>query len=87
MTSKKKQPVRENNARTKVVQVNDTLTHPIANTVSDNQRSRWKYSFLRVTREPTIDRPDSGRILVRNLATGNITEHYSILFGVGFKVI
>lgn len=65
------------------VQVNDVVTSPIAAIVSN--RDRYKYRFLRVTRQPTIDRPDSGRILVENEVTGKRTEHYAILFNLGFQ--
>jgi hypothetical protein len=71
----------------KIVQVNDVLNHPLEQGAKDKERARWRYKFLRVTRYPTPDRPDSGRILVENVATGKRDEFYALLFGAGFKVI
>lgn len=78
-------PVRHRGAKVVPLQVNDTLMHPMAEGVGINQRSRWKYKFLRTIRLPTLDRPDSGRILVENELTGVRKEFYAILFGIGFK--
>lgn len=86
MTTTKKLVYRKDGGeRRKVVQVNDILTHPMAATESAGaSRDRWKYHFLRVTRYPTGDRPDSGRILVENHATGIRKEFYATLFNVVF---
>jgi len=71
--------------RVKEVQVNDVLTHPMAGAERGSARTRWKYRFLRIVRHPSIERPDSGRILVENVATGRRTEHYAFLFNVRFR--
>lgn len=77
-------PVRTKGSRQIPVNVNDVLSHPFATLDSGAGRNRWKYKFLRVTRLPTMDRPESGRVLVENAVTGKRTEHYAFLFGVGF---
>jgi hypothetical protein len=77
--------VREQGSKSREVQVNEVITHPLSESASGNGRSRWKYRFLRVTRWPTPDRPDSGRILVENEVTGKRTEFYAMLFGLKFK--
>lgn len=77
------QLVRNNGNTAKAIQVNDTVTHPLAEAVND--RSRFRYKFLRITRTPLPGRPDSGRILVENVASGERTEHYALLFNVRFK--
>jgi hypothetical protein len=71
--------------KVKDVQVSDVLTHPMAGSERGASRDRWKYRFLRVTKWPTIDRPDSGRIIVENVATGRRTEHYAMLFNTRFQ--
>jgi len=80
----KLRPVRGNGNRQKEVQVNEVLTHPMAESVQGASRERWKYSFLRVTRLPTVDRPDSGRILTENKVSGERKEFYALLFNVHF---
>lgn len=67
------------------VQVNDILTHPMAASESGGKRDKWHYRFLRVTRYPTPDRPDSGRVLVENEVTGKRKDYYALLFGVKFQ--
>jgi len=67
------------------VQVNDTLTHVMAQIDSGTHRDKWKYRYLRTTRKPFTERPDSGRILVENVVTGKRTEFYAMLFGVTFQ--
>lgn len=49
--------------------------------VSSN-RARYRYEFIKVARYPTPDRPDSGRICVKNELTGEIREFYSLLFNL-----
>lgn len=85
MSQRTTHPVRGEGNRQKKVQVNEVLLHPMAGSESGSSRDRWKYAFLRVTRWPTPDRPDSGRILVENKVTGKRTEFYAALFSVGFK--
>lgn len=85
MRAKKQYPVHATGNKEREVQVNDTLTHPLEQGARGIDRTRWKYHFLRVTRFPTPDRPDSGRILVENVLTGRRTEHYALLFGVNFQ--
>ncbi len=84
MTSKTQHPVKGDGNKTKELQVSDVLTHPMAASEKGASRDRWRYRFLRVTKQPTIDRPDSGRLLVENVATGKRTEHYALLFNVRF---
>jgi hypothetical protein len=79
------QPQRARGGRQIPLQVNDTLTHPMASNSDGQTRSRWKYRYLRTTRPPISGRPDSGRILVQNEKTGDRREFYAILFGVTFK--
>lgn len=69
----------------KEVHTNETLLHPLNHGVSSKDRDRYRYKFLRVTRLPSIDRPDSGRIRVQNEATGVQSEHYALLFNVRFE--
>lgn len=78
-------PVRGDGKRAKKLQVSDILTHPMAGSESGPSRDRWKYRFLRVTKYPTVDRLDSGRILVENVVSGKRTEHYALLFNVRFQ--
>lgn len=85
MTSRTQYPVRGEANKAREVQVNEALTHPFASSEKGASRDRWRYHFLRVTRFPTPDRPDSGRILVENAASGKRTEHYAFLFNVKFK--
>ena len=81
----KLRPYREDTQGARFVQVNDTLTHPLEQSAKGSDRSRFKYKFLRVMRLPTVDRPDSGRILVENVSSGERKDFYALLFGVGFK--
>jgi hypothetical protein len=67
------------------LQVNDTLTHPLAGLESGSGREKLRYKFLRITRPPIEGRPDSGRILVENVASGIRKEFYALLFGVTFR--
>ena len=76
-------PIRSHNHAE--IQVNETLTHPMASIETGSNRDKWRYKFLRVTREPWAGRPDSGRILVENVVTGKRSEKYALLFGVSFK--
>lgn len=85
MASKTQHPVTGNGNKTKSLQVSEFLTHPLAASEKGASRDRWKYRFLRVTRYPTPDRPDSGRVLVENKVTGKRTEHYAFLFNVRFQ--
>lgn len=85
MTTGRQHPIRGEGNRAKELQVNDVVTHPLASSESGPSRDRLKYRYLRTTRLPTPDRPNSGRILVENVATGKRTEHYAILFGIGFR--
>lgn len=85
MTDRIKLPTKARGSKQIPVQVNDVLIHPMAEGARDTQRSRWKYRYLRVTRQPTLDRPDSGRILVENEQSGDRKEFYAMLFGVTFK--
>jgi len=85
MSERKLLPFKGEGSRSKEVQVNDGLTHPMAASERGQSRDRWKYRYLRTTRVPTPDRPDSGRILVENVATGIRKEFYSILFNVRFQ--
>jgi len=82
---KTQHPVTGNGKKTKELQVSEVLTHPMAGSEKGALRDRWKYRFLRVTRQPTPDRPNSGRLLVENVATGRRTEHYAMLFNVRFQ--
>jgi hypothetical protein len=79
-------PVRMHGATQIPLQVNEILNHPMGSLENVQHRDRWRYRFLRTTRVPTVDRPESGRILVENVVSGKRTEHYAMLFGVGFKV-
>lgn len=45
-------------------------------------RDRYRYRFLRVTRLPNGARPQSGRILVENLATQERREFYANVFDI-----
>jgi len=85
LTVARQLPVKGEGNKAKEVQVNDVLTHPMAGSERGPSRARWKYRFLRVTKYPTIDRLDSGRILVENTVTGNRTEHYALLFNIKFR--
>lgn len=85
MGSKTQYPVRGDGKKTKELQVSELLTHPMASSEKGVSRDRWKYRFLRVTRYPTPDRLNSGRILVENVVTGKRTEHYAFLFNVRFQ--
>lgn len=85
MSQRKQLPVRTAGNKQREVQVNEVLNHPMEQGAGGSDRSRWKYRFLRVTRPPTVDRPDSGRILVENEATGKRTEHFALLFNVKFQ--
>jgi hypothetical protein len=87
MNDRKYLPVKPRGANTVPVHANDILTHPFANLESGQNRDRWRYAFLRVTKPPRIDRLDSGRILVQNTVTGKRTEHYALLFGVSFREV
>jgi hypothetical protein len=78
-------PFKTRGAKEIPLQVNDVLTHPMAGLHNGQSRERWKYRYLRVIKSPTIDRPDSGRILVENAVTGKRTDFYALLFGVGFR--
>jgi hypothetical protein len=78
-------PVRKRGANFVPVQVNDELIHSMAGLDSGQSRAKWRYRYLRTTRQPTIDRPDSGRIFVENVLTGKRNEFYGILFGVTFR--
>lgn len=83
--SDRQYPVKGEGTRAKKVQVSEILTHPMAGTESGSSRDRWKYRFLRVTRFPTPDRPDSGRLLVENVTTGKRKEFFALLFNVRFQ--
>ena len=83
--SKTQYPVTGNGNKTKELQVSELLTHPMAASEKGASRDRWKYRFLRVTKVPTSDRIDSGRLLVENVVTGKRTEHYALLFNVRFQ--
>lgn len=85
MTDRKQLPFKGDGNRSKEVQVNDVLTHPMAASEKGESRDRWKYRFLRIVRQPAIDRPDGGRILVENVVTGKRTEFYALLFNVRFQ--
>lgn len=85
MGSKAQYPVTGNGNRAKELQVSELLTHPMASSERGASRDRWKYRYLRTTRYPTPDRPDSGRLLVENVVTGKRTEHYAMLFNVRFQ--
>lgn len=85
MADRKQLPVKAEGNSHREVQVNEVLTHPMAASEKGASRDRWRYRFLRVTRMPTADRPDSGRILVENEATGKRTEHFAFLFNVKFQ--
>jgi hypothetical protein len=85
LTGSGQHPVKGDGNKIKEVQVSEVLTHPLAGSEKGASRDRWKYRFLRVTRFPTIDRPDSGRLLVENVLTGKRTEHYAMLFNVRFQ--
>jgi len=82
--SKTLYPVKGEGKKSKKIQVSEILTHPMAAGEKGAARDRWRYRFLRVTRYPTPDRPDSGRILVENVVTGKRTEHFAFLFNVKF---
>lgn len=81
----KQYPIKGQGTKVKELQVSEVLTHPMAGSEQGTSRDRWKYRFLRVTRFPTSARPDSGRLLVENLATGKRIELYAILFNVKFQ--
>ncbi len=85
MGSKTQHPVTGNGNRTRELQVSEVLTHPMAASEKGPSRNRWRYRFLRVTKYPSPDRPDSGRLLVENIVTGKRTDHYAILFNVRFQ--
>jgi hypothetical protein len=85
MTQRAQLPVKTKGSGHVPLQVNDLLTHPMAGSDNGQSRGRWKYRYLRVTRFPTIDRPDSGRRFVENVMTGKRDEFYAMLFGVTFK--
>lgn len=85
MTTGKQYPIRGEGNRAKELQVNEVITHPMASSDKGASRDRWRYRYLRTTRVPTIDRPDSGRLLVENVATGKRTEHFAFLFNVRFQ--
>lgn len=85
MATTKQRPVRGDGNRVRELQVNEVLTHPFAASEKGASRDRWRYRFLRVTKLPTIDRLESGRLLVENVATGKRTEHYALLFGIRFQ--
>jgi hypothetical protein len=85
VTDVKPTPVRGWNNKSSKLQPNDVLQHPMAALEDSQSRTKWKYKFLRVTRFPSIDRPDSGRIMVENAATGKRTEHFALLFNVRFE--
>lgn len=85
MTNKLQRPVKGQGNKVKELQVSEVLTHPMSGSEQGASRDRWRYRFLRVTRLPTIDRPDSGRLLVENLVTGKRTEHFAFLFNVRFQ--
>jgi hypothetical protein len=85
LTNKTQHPVRGDGNRARDLQVSEVLTHPMAASERGASRDRWKYRFLRVTKYPTLDRPDGGRLLVENVATGKRTEHFAFLFNVRFQ--
>jgi hypothetical protein len=85
LTNKTQHPVRGDGNRVRDLQVSEVLTHPMAASEKGVSRDRWKYRFLRVTRYPTSYRPDNGRLLVENVATGKRTEHFAFLFNVRFQ--
>jgi hypothetical protein len=85
LASKNQHPVKGEGRKTQELQVSDLLTHPMASSDRGASRDRWKYRFLRVTKYPDLDRPDSGRLLVENVVTGKRTEHYALLFNVRFQ--
>lgn len=85
MTTRTQYPVKGQGNKTKELQVSEVLTHPLAGSEQGASRDKWKYRFLRITRYPTVDRPDSGRLLVENTVTSKRTEHYALLFNVRFQ--
>jgi len=85
MTEHKLLPFKGDGNRSKEVQVNDVLTHPMAAAERGQSREKWKYRYLRTTRLPTPDRQDSGRILVENVVTGTRKEFYALWFNVKFQ--
>lgn len=85
MSGKALHPVKGEGKRRTELQVSELLTHPLASSEKGASRERWKYRFLRVTRFPSADRPDGGRLLVENVMTGKRTEHYAFLFNVRFE--
>jgi hypothetical protein len=84
LVSKTQYPVKGEGKKSKELQVSELLTHPMAGSEKGVTRDKWRYRFLRVTRYPSSDRPDSGRLLVENIVTGKRTEHYALLFNVRF---
>jgi hypothetical protein len=85
LTTRTQYPVKGQGNKAKQLQVSEVLTHPMAGSEQGTSRERWKYRFLRVTKYPTPDRLDSGRILVENTVTGKRTEFYALLFNVRFE--
>jgi hypothetical protein len=71
--------------KTGAIYPNEQLSHPFARSHTAADRAPFQYRFLRVTRLPLDDRPDSGRILVLNESTGERQEFYALLFGVTFE--
>ncbi len=45
---------------------------------------RYRYRFLRMTRLPNGARPNSGRVLVENIGTGERREFYAHLFSINW---
>jgi hypothetical protein len=78
-------PVHGNVNKSKELLVNEILTHPLAANEKGVSRDRWRYRYLRTTRYPTVERPNSGRILVENVVNGTRTEHYALLFNVRYQ--